>query len=378
MAAAGHCTHIVAGRGRAMNDAVKFIPLPLADSLHPDILAAKKQLDRGEVPANFGQLVQQVSAALAAATSEADVIIAHNVGSLHKNLALTAALRQLCAQPQGPRLILWHHDLAWTTPRYRAELHPGWPWELLRQDWPEVSPKHVVVSALRRRELAALAGLPPETIVVTPSGIDIPVFLKLEAKTAVLYQQLHLHQAAPLLLLPVRITRRKNIELAIETTAALRAIFPQAALVVTGPPGPHNLTNQAYFDDLKALRASLGLQTAVHFLAEIVDSYLPDSVIADLYRLADVLLFPSREEGFGIPMLEAGLAGLPIFCADIPPLREIAGAFAHYFAPDTNAAILANQLAAYLHNSPGYQLRQHIHRTYTWENVYKRQIEPLL
>lgn len=378
LTAAGHQVRIIAGRGHQVDDAVEFVSVPLIDSLHPDILAAKQKLDCGQIPPHFSDLVAQLYAELHQATAVTDVLIAHNVASLHKNLALTAALRQLCAQPNAPRLILWHHDLAWTTPRYQPELHPGWPWDLLRQDWTEVQPKHVVVSELRRRELADLLHLHPETIAVIPSGIDVTTFLKLETETTVLYHRLQLNRANPFFLLPVRITRRKNIELAIEVVAALRDTFPQVQLLVTGPPGPHNPTNQVYFEALKNRRDSLGLATAVHFLAESVAHYLPDPVIADFYRLADALLFPSREEGFGIPMLEAGLTGLPIFCTDIPPFHEIAGPYATYFSPSAETAVVAQQIATTLQNHTGYQLRQQIRHTYTWENIYQNQIKPLL
>ncbi|MFN8477283.1 MAG: glycosyltransferase [Kouleothrix sp.] len=47
-----------------------------------------------------------------------------------------------------------------------------------------------------------------------------------------------------------------------------------------------------------------------------------DAMLADLFRLADALLFPSAYEGFGIPIIEAELAGIPIFCSDIAPFRE--------------------------------------------------------
>ena len=137
--------------------------------------------------------------------------------------------------------------------------------------------------------------------------------------------------ASPLLLLQVRITERKNIELAIQTLAVLRSQFPAAKLVVTGPLGPHNPANTAYFQKLTALRSGLDLESAVVFLVEHSSEYLPDAVIADFYRLADALFLPSREEGFGIPLLEAGLAGLPVFCADIPALRELGGDNAAYF-----------------------------------------------
>ena len=93
-------------------------------------------------------------------------------------------------------------------------------------------------------------------------------------------------------------------------------------MVVTGPLGPHNPANVKYFEKLAALRKELGLENVVCFLAELTAEYIPDEVISDFYHLADALFLPSREEGFGIPILEAGLAGLPIFCSDIPPLAK--------------------------------------------------------
>lgn len=379
MIAKGHEVRVISGRGLPPAQTSLFpILIPLADSLHPAILAAKQQLDKGQIPANFNYLVDQLHDQLTEITAGADTIIAHNIGSLHKNLALTVALRQLCRRPPPPKLILWHHDLAWTTPRYQAELHPGWPWNLIRQDWPEVRPHHVVVSELRRRELSQLLSRPDETITVIPSGLDIPTFLKLEPTTTQLYHQLHLNQATPLLLLPVRITPRKNIEQAIHITAAIQKKFPKIKLIITGPPGPHNPANQHYFNQLKDLRTSLELDLAVHFLAEIIPNYLPNPIIADFYRLADALLLPSQEEGFGIPILEAGLSRLPIFCADIPPLHEIAGQLATYFSPTADPQPIANQLVAQLQNTTTFQLSQHIRQKYDWENIYHHQIESLL
>jgi glycosyltransferase involved in cell wall biosynthesis len=186
------------------------------------------------------------------------------------------------------------------------------------------------------------------------------------------------------LLLPVRITRRKNIELALRVLAALRPAFPWAMLVVTGPPGPHNPANQQYLEELLALRGELGLVAsekrplAVHFLAETVSGYLPDPVIADLYRLADGLIITSREEGFGIPVLEAALVGLPIFCTDIPSLREIAGEQATYFSPDEEPEVIAKLIGGRLSADPVFQLRRQVRRHYTWEGIYADRIKPLL
>jgi len=376
MADAGHQVRLLAGRGEQVDPRVPFVQLPLADSRHPDILAVKEQLDKGQVPAEFAVLAEQLAAVLFEGLAGVDVLIAHNVCSLNKNLPLTAALKQLSGQPGSPRLVCWHHDLAWTTPRYRAELHGGYPWDLLRTAWPGVV--QVAVSELRRTELSELFGLAPENISVIPNGVDLARFFKLEEQTQSFLQRLDLLDAEPILLLPVRITRRKNIELAIRTLAALRRKYPEAALVVTGPLGPHNPANVDYFAQLTALRTELDLQGAAHFLAELHPGFLPDSVIFDFYQLADALLMPSREEGFGIPILEAGLAGLPVFCADILPLRALGRENATYFSPDAGPEELASLIAARLSTDQAFGLRVRTRKQFTWEQVYHWQIEPLI
>jgi glycosyltransferase involved in cell wall biosynthesis len=376
MAMAGHSVRIIAGRGEQVDPQIAVTIIPLVDSRHADILAAKAELDTGHIPDGFDALVAAVERALLEAFEGVDVVIAHNVCSLAKNLALTAALRRINDENSESRLILWHHDLAWTTPRYQPELHDGYPWDLLRTAWPGVT--QVVVSELRQHELSQLMAIPTEQITVVPNGIDAESFLKLEPLTIELAERIDWLAAAPLLLLPVRITPRKNIELALQTLAALRGRYPQAALVVTGPPGPHNPANAAYFDRLKALRADLGLNGAAHFLAELVDAYLPDEVIADFYRLADALLLPSREEGFGIPVIEAGLARLPVFCTDIPPLRSLGGKEAVYFSVDAQPDQVASLIAHHLDSDATYWLRHRVRQAYTWQGVYAERIAPLL
>jgi glycosyltransferase involved in cell wall biosynthesis len=376
MADEGHHVKIVAGRGAQTDERIPFIHLPLADSRNPEVLSVKAELDAGRIPDHFEDLTTRLTDELLVVTRGVDYVIAHNVCSLAKNLPLTAALKVLSERSDTPKIILWHHDLAWTTPRYRAELHDGYPWDLLRSDWPGAT--QVVVSRLRQRELTNLLDVPLERVNIVPNGVDASRFLKLETQTQTYIKRLNLLAAEPLLLLPVRITPRKNIELAIRTLAALRESYSRAVLVVTGPLGPHNPANVKYFEKLVALRAELGLGDAAYFLAELSEEYLPDAIIADLYRLADALLMPSREEGFGIPILEAGLSGLPIFCTDIPPLRELGGDQATYFLPDDNPGEVAGLIVDRLGGEMTFDMRVRVRTGYTWEQVYTEDILPLI
>jgi mannosylglucosylglycerate synthase len=375
MADAGHQVHIVAGRGAQTDPRIPFIHLPMADSRHPNILALKSELDEGHIPREFAEVVDSLTANLSEVLDETDILFAHNVCSLNKSLALTAALRNLASR-NNLQIVLWHHDLAWTTPRYRAELHDGYPWDLLRQAWPGV--RQVTISEMRQRELAELFQIDEDKIEIIPNGIDVPSFHKLEAQTHEYVKQLDLLSASPLLLLPVRITPRKNIELALQVCAFLMGSFPKLKLVITGPLGPHNPANVKYFEKLVALSKELELRNVVFFLAELTSEYVSSGVVSDFYHLADALFLPSREEGFGIPILEAGLANLPIFCSDIPPLRSLGGSYVSYFSPNDDPEKIANKIADYLSVSPLFQMRAKVREQYTWEGIYRRHIVPLL
>ncbi|MCL4257781.1 MAG: glycosyltransferase family 4 protein [Anaerolineales bacterium] len=376
LVAAGHSVRIIAGRGQATDRRIAFTKIPLLDSRHSRVLAAKQALDSGRVPDTWPGLVSDISSRLHNALSGVDVVIAHNVASLHKNLALTTALYELSLQPSFPRLILWNHDLAWGSDRYGHELHAGQPWDLLRIPWPAAT--QVTISSARQMELAKLLQIPAGQILVVPNGVSPRLFFKLGRLSIELVNSLDLLSASPLLLMPVRLTSRKNIELALETLSILRKRLPEARLVITGPLGPHNPANQSYFDKLLQLRSKLGLESHAHFLAEHVSGFIPDEVISDLYQLADALFLPSKDEGFGIPVLEAGLAGLPVFCSSIPALEELAGEEAHYFAPDSGPEPIAELISDALQSDPTWRLRARVRSQYTWQQIYNQYLAPLV
>jgi glycosyltransferase involved in cell wall biosynthesis len=376
MAKAGHDVTILTGRGNVFNERIPVHVLPRLDSRHEEVMKVKKQLDLGKFTDDFDALREQIKLELTKEAQGFDILFAHNVASLNKNLPLTAALNLAYQTPMFPHLVLWHHDLAWTMQRYRPEMHRGYPWDLLRSKWAGAT--HVTISKVRRRELSDLVGIPTESIRVIPDGVDLATFFKLEQKTIQLMEQLKLSQADPLFLLPVRLTPRKNIEQALRILAEVRLSCPNAMLVVTGPEGPHNPDNAAYKQKLLQLRGELNLQGSAHFLAEVTDETLPDAIIADFYRLADALIFPSYEEGFGIPIIEAAFNSIPVFCADIPVLRELGGEDSSYFETQADPRSIAKQIADRLEREPTSRLARRAKHSYTWESIYKLYIAPLI
>ena len=373
---AGHQVQILCGRGQIWDVNIPVVVNPRFDSRFPAILKLKASLDEGMVPDNFSEMVDLIQSDLQRCLEGVEVLIAHNVASLHKNLALTAALYNISQSRKAPRMILWHHDLAWTTPRYAEELYFDWPWNLLRLPWKGV--KQVTISKARQTELTELYGITAEEISIIPAGLDTVDFYGLHPRTLALLEKLDLSDKSPIFLTPVRITTRKNLELGIKMLASIHQKFPQAVLIITGPPGAHNPNNKKYLKKLQRLRDKLELGKRVLLLAEYMPEGLPDEMIPDFYRIADVLFMPSREEGFGIPILEAGLSRLPIFCSDIPQLRALAGDSAVYFSPDENPDYIAGLISQYLQRDRVYQWRVKVRQEYTWEAIYKKQLEPLL
>ncbi len=383
LAGAGYAVQVIAGRAEAFHPRVTVQLVPELDSRHAEALAVKEELDRGQVSTRFYDLSARIVAALRPHLAEADVLIAHNVFTLHKNLPLTAALHTLLVEERrGPsRVLAWHHDLAWRTPQYASEVHPGYPWQLLREPWPGV--EQVTVSEPRRAELSELYGIPARDVQVVPPGVDLARFLCWTQTTGHIVESCALLDADWILLLPVRITRRKNIELALRTLLCLRQQTGlDVRLLVTGPPGPHNPSNAAYLQRLRALRRELKLDRAAHFAFELGrpdEPLVPDEVtVVSLYLLADALFLPSLEEGFGMPLLEAGLVRLPVFCSRIAPLQETGGAEAYYFDAHAEPAAVAALIAQRLLADPALRLRRRIRHEFTWERIVQQRLIPLL
>ena len=98
--------------------------------------------------------------------------------------------------------------------------------------------------------------------------------------------------------------------------------------------------------------------------------------VVDLYALADVLVFPSESEGFGIPMLEAGLHRMPIVCSDIPALRETGGDDPIYVPPDADGERIADAVESAL-ETPVMGMRSRA-RAHAWPRVIRESVLPII
>ena len=383
LAKAGLPVAVIAGSGdaSALPDGCELILIPEMDTRHPEISQVSAILDRGQVPAEFEPLTQRLVAALRPVVARFDRLVMHNVLTKHFNLPLTAALFRLMDEGAARGVIAWCHDLSWSSTTSRSKVFDAYPWVLLRTARSEI--KYVAVSMQRKKEIIDTFWLPPEKVQVIYNGVELDTLLGISPETAALAARLGLMSADLLLIMPVRITRAKNIEYAMELLGALKRSNVRAKLVVTGPPDPHDAGSGSYFEELLELRRRLGLVDELRFVYESsITPGLPLEIdqhrVAELLRLSDLMFMPSHHEGFGLPVLEAGLVGIPVVATAVPAALEIALDHAFVFSLTTSADILAQQLLNWLEENAQYQLRRRIRRDFTWDAIFQRQILPLL
>jgi glycosyltransferase involved in cell wall biosynthesis len=364
--ARGHDMRVIAGRGEAAL-------VPELDSRHPEVERLTAELGQGRLDQSaFEALRTAVREGLRPLLADREAIIVHNVLTMPFNLPAAAALIDL-RQP----LLAWTHDLAWINPRYKGYRRRGRPWNLLHEAHPGV--RYVAISKVRQSEICSCLRLSRRQVPVVPDGIDELDFLQIGRPARQLLRKAGLEAARPLLLVPLRITPRKRIELALRAAALLRKRHAGLGVLVTGPLGPHSPENRAYGQRLLELRGSLRLHDVVGFCFEQAtgDRHpVGDAEMAQLYRAADVVLLPSESEGFGLPILEAGLARAPVVCTDLDVLREVAGGGAWTFPARAAAQEVADAVEAAL-RSRNSRLRKRVQSEYTWSSVIDK-LEVLL
>jgi glycosyltransferase involved in cell wall biosynthesis len=195
-----------------------------------------------------------------------------------------------------------------------------------------VASRLICVSEYTRASVLEHSGLPPERVVAIPSA---PQKRLAAPPPEAVERVLSSLQLAPgrYLLYPANFWRHKNHELLLTAFGIFRAHHPQSdlKLVLTGAPSPRRA-------DLMEATRRMGLAAWVVF-----PGYLPDEDFAALLTGSAAMLFPSLFEGFGMPVLEAMAAGVPVLCSNLTSLPEIVGpeGAALLFDPRRPAEIVA-------------------------------------
>jgi glycosyltransferase involved in cell wall biosynthesis len=176
----------------------------------------------------------------------------------------------------------------------------------------------IAVSEFCADEVTAHTRIPRDRIRVVPNGVDRErATIESVAKARAIYAIDDL----PYVFWAGTFQPRKNVRVLLDAFTRLDAARVPHRLVLAGPPGWKP-------DDADA-EVARGLGDRVRLLGPVHREQL-----FPLFRGADLYAFPSRHEGFGIPVLEAMAQETAVLCSDIPALREVAGDAARFVAPD--------------------------------------------
>jgi glycosyltransferase involved in cell wall biosynthesis len=107
-----------------------------------------------------------------------------------------------------------------------------------------------------------------------------------------------------------------------------------------------------------------------------ITGWIPREELYELFRGARGFIYPSTFEGFGMPVLEAMAAGVPVACSDIPPLREIAGSTVHYFDPGSETEI-RNALDLLAAGTLPTEAAEQRASEFTWEKTARETLDYL-
>lgn len=222
------------------------------------------------------------------------------------------------------------HDLIYLFyPEYHLPLN-RWYLTLMMPRFLQTADRVIVVSENTRLDAVRLMNLPADKTRVIYEGVN-PAYHPIADRAELERVRTKYHLPDRLLLYFGTIEPRKNLLVLLEAyQALLRANANAPRLVIAGRKG---WLYQPVFDRVR----ELGLDAQVHFTDWVDEADAPA-----LMNLADVFVFPSLYEGFGLPPLEAMACGIPVICSNASSLPEIMGEAGILFEPhDTHALVQA-------------------------------------
>ena len=219
----------------------------------------------------------------------------------HDMLAIRAASGEIAAFPTG-----------WT-----GRIYQRWILRNLRK-----AQVVACVSQQTGEELQRLAGLAGDRVAVVPNALNYPYSPMKNDEAMARLKALRLDGTMPFLLHVGGNQWYKNRPGVLRIFAELvkRPGFEPHRLVMAGKPWPA---------ELRQLAQELGLQSRALELVEVANEDL-----RALYSTAEALLFPSLQEGFGWPIVEAQSCGCPVITTNRAPMTEVGGDGAIYIDPE--------------------------------------------
>ena len=166
----------------------------------------------------------------------------------------------------------------------------------------------IVNSNFMKNELQRLFGLPYEKINVVPNGVNLNLFNGIERDYN--FRRKYAMDNEKIILFLGRLVYEKGVQHLIAAMPKILNGYHDSKLIICGKGG--------MLDELKAEAERLGISQKVYFAG-----YMQGKDVQRMYKAADIAVFPSTYEPFGIVALEAMLSENPVVVSDVGGLNEI-------------------------------------------------------
>ncbi len=377
----GYRIKIISGSGEAENEIqVKVIPELSSLTLFEQDLSGK--LKKGQVPKKFEQLKEKIFSKMEKELADVEICIIHNVMTMHFNLPFSCALKQIMEKLSSKiTFYLWCHDSTFLNPAYQKDIPKPdqYPWNILAKFNSKAT--YIAVSKLRQKQLSKLFSVNPELIQVIPGGIDLKSFLEISDSVWKFVWDKGIFESDIVMFFPSRILKRKNYELGIKVAKEMEKRGKKCKFMITAPPDPHNPETIQYFDYLHKLCRDLKIEKEVIFLSDWKKTYnlkLNYKQIKEFYSICDALFVTSIQEGFGIPLLEAGAKRVPIVCTNVEPLGEVVKDYALKINLKDDIPKITTKILNYLDKLSTFSMFKRVISLYSWEAIYKNYLKKLV
>ncbi len=300
------------------------LSIEFGEDLRRDGLWGPSRTDWESLLARLDLHARQAALAIAKALADfaPDLVVVENVFGLPLNPGYAEALAGLLEAEEIPAL-LRHHDLIWQRAEFDLGRIPPVVAERIARTFPPRLERaaHVVINEMSRKELEA-RGIPATLVyngfeLPEPDDVSHSYARKAEAR-----RLLGMDEEWLLLVQPTRAIERKGLPDSLELGARLaERLGIDVRLLVCGPPEDGYQTRLA---ELRSRKRSLAVgdtgKRAGSFELMLGEGRLPIDLA---YQAADFIVFPSRWEGFGNPVLESVAWARPLVVRRYPVLEEL-------------------------------------------------------
>jgi len=226
-------------------------------------------------------------------------------------VGLFHATEHLLPRFSSVRTVFTLHDLIFL---FHPETHKPlnrWFLTLMMPRFLRAADAIIAVSECTKRDAIRFYGIPEEKITVIYEGVS-PHFRPASPEAVRAVREKY-SLPEHFILYVGTIEPRKNLTALLEAFTNLQSAICNLHLVFVGKKG---WLYEGFFRRLR----ELGLEDRVLFTG-----YVPDEDLPAIYSAADLFVFPSLYEGFGLPVLEAMACGTPVVCSNTSSLPEVAG-----------------------------------------------------